>query len=323
MSGKQASSGIVAKNAVKKFPEKNNLELARYIYKRHPDLYNSLNSAEARIRYYRGSHGKKNKSRADEIIPRMPESDARAWEPYQLEGDTKYLLIADTHIPYHDMQSVDKIISHGKKNDCRGVLIDGDFIDCHHASDFVRDPDARSLASEIECAKEMLQYIIDTVKPDRIVYKLGNHEARLYRTIQMKAPHLWGLPGMTWNELFADMPLVEIVGSNIPVVFQDLFILHGTEYSKNMLSPVNPARGVFLRGHQCAIVAHSHVPSAHAEPAFGGRLISTWSIGCMCDLHPQFSPLNRWAHGHGILETSADGWEFSNYKIVRGSVRHA
>ena len=88
-----------------------------------------------------------------------------------------------------------------------------------------------------------------------------------------------------------------------------------------MNSPVNPARGLFLKGYECAIESHYHRTSEHTEPTLLDKVITTWSLGCLCDLHPDYAPLNKWNHGFGLLYIDDKGWKFVNKRIVQGEVR--
>ena len=84
------------------------------------------------------------------------------------------------------------------------------------------------------------------------------------------------------------------------VKFGKLNILHGHELKGGIIPPVNAARGIFLRTKENTVVGHFHTDSKHSEPSLSGNHISCWSIGCMCELHPEYAVNNRWVHGFGI-----------------------
>lgn len=45
------------------------------------------------------------------------------------------------------------------------------------------------------------------------------------------------------------------------------------------------------------------------------------SIGCLCGLHPQWLPLNKWAHGFAEITGLPDGlWRVKNYRILDGVI---
>jgi hypothetical protein len=101
----------------------------------------------------------------------------------------------------------------------------------------------------------------------------------------------------------------------------ELCILHGHEWVKGLVNPVNPARGAFLRTIDCTLVGHGHRTSQHTETSTTGRQITCYSLGCLCQLHPDYAVLNRWNHGFGVLDTTQAGeWRFVNYRILGGKV---
>ena len=83
-----------------------------------------------------------------------------------------------------------------------------------------------------------------------------------------------------------------------------------------MIGPVNAARGLFMRTKASSLVNHHHQVSEHVENDVRGKSIATWSLGCLCDLHPMYSRYNRWSHGYAEVTLSLSG-EFvvSNIKV--------
>lgn len=85
--------------------------------------------------------------------------------------------------------------------------------------------------------------------------------------------------------------------------------------------PSRPTRGMDLKTHTCTISAHCHRTSVHVEPHLGGVPVTSWSVGCLCDLHPIYSPLNRWNHGFAVIANpNAHDWQVTNYKFVEGKI---
>jgi len=42
----------------------------------------------------------------------------------------------------------------------------------------------------------------------------------------------------------------------------------------------------------------------HTEMTIERKQISSWSIGCLCGLAPQFMPVNKWNHGFATSSPS-------------------
>jgi len=98
-------------------------------------------------------------------------------------------------------------------------------------------------------------------------------------------------------------------------------VIHGHEYKNAITSPANPARTFFLRTKDNTAGGHYHQTSEHPEPSIKGKLITCWSIGCLCDLHPKYMPLNKWNNGFAKYERYDENfWHIDNKKIIEGRV---
>ncbi len=100
----------------------------------------------------------------------------------------------------------------------------------------------------------------------------------------------------------------------------DLNILHGHEFGGSVFSPVNIARGLFLKGKVSAMQGHNHQSSSHSESNMNGEITTTWSLGCLCELHPAYLPINKWNHGFAIVEIDGQNFEVRNKNIHKGKV---
>ena len=89
------------------------------------------------------------------------------------------------------------------------------------------------------------------------------------------------------------------------------------------LPKLNPARGLFLKTKSWAMCGHSHTTSEHTERDIRGTILTTWSVGCLCDLSPDYHAFgNNWNWGVSIVETQANGdFQVDNRRILpNGSV---
>jgi hypothetical protein len=157
----------------------------------------------------------------------------------------------------------------------------------------------------------------------KFIWKLGNHEDRIEKYLMAQAPALVGVKALQTSSLFElTGKEIDIVKANNPIRHRALTLIHGNEYGATFTPPVNAARGLFLKANACVVGAHRHTTSEHTETTLRGEVITCWAIGCGCDLHPEYAPLNKWNHGHGYLETTAKGefWKFHNKRIVKGVV---
>ena len=59
------------------------------------------------------------------------------------------------------------------------------------------------------------------------------------------------------------------------------------------------------------------------ESNLNGDLITTWSVGCLCELSPEYRPINKWNHGVIFMECDhANGGSITvdNRRIINGSI---
>jgi predicted phosphodiesterase len=308
-----------------KYPDLPSLTLARMLVTKHPLVYTTLNAARCAIRYRRGSHGDKHRHCATAPKPKLvlPKSAAKVFTHVHVTDCESTLVLPDVHIPYHNDEALAAAIEEGRKAEVDCVLLNGDVLDCHMLSKFEKDPEARSFAQERETAKWFLAYLRQEFPTQRIIYRDGNHEDRLLRYVMQKAPELYD---ETILSITALLNLgeweIEHVTHKRTVYLGKLPVLHGHEFAAGFIPPVNPARGAFLRAKQSVVVSHHHRTSEHTETALDGSIITTWSTGCLSDLHPQYSPYNSWNHGAAIIEVSRKDGTYSvrNFRIAKGKV---
>ena len=97
-------------------------------------------------------------------------------------------------------------------------------------------------------------------------------------------------------------------------------MIHGHEFGQSIFSPVNIARGLFLRGKVSALQGHHHMTSEHTETDMNRNITTTFSVGCLCELFPGYLPINRWNHGFAICDLDGDRFHVRNYRIHKGEV---
>jgi hypothetical protein len=280
-------------------------------------------NARSRVRYYRGAYGKKQRRcLAGEPLVRVtvPPSQAKRLVVFDIPfDDFPVALGADAHIPYHDEVALGIFIEYCK--DVKTILLLGDWLDMYSISSFVSDPTALSLPEEIEMMKEFLASLREMFPDKRIIYKIGNHEERLERYLMTYGVKLFGLDALSLPSLLgAEESRIEFVESRQMIKIGKLHAVHGHELGRSVFSPVNPARGLYLKAKKSAICAHHHQTSEHAEKNLDDKIESCWTVGCLCDMKPDYAPVNKWNHGFAII-TQEDGmYTVHNKKIINGKV---
>lgn len=254
----------------------------------------------------------------------LPPSQESNYQPFKLPiNHNNILLIGDIHVPYHNIPALTLALKYGLENEVNTILLNGDIIDFYAISRFEKDPRKRNFGHEVLMTRQFLTTLRQLFPNAAIYYKCGNHDVRYDHYIMRNAPDLLGMNEFSFESL---MKLDELNITFIPdkqiIRAGNLTILHGHELGQSVFSPVNIARGLFLRAKDNALCGHHHQASEHSEPNINGKLTTCWSVACLCELHPDYMPINKHHHGFAHVKVMDTGeFEVSNYRIVNGKIR--
>jgi len=252
----------------------------------------------------------------------LPTSDETAFEPYIFKGHKKILILSDIHVPYHSISAITAALQYAKKSKPDALLLNGDTIDCHRLSRFIKDPKKRNFKLELDTFKALFDVFEKELKC-KIYFKIGNHEERYEHFLYEKAGELVGIEEFEFENIIkARARGIEIIGDKRPMKLNNLWGIHGHEYVGGISAPVNPARGLFLKAKVSTFQGHNHQTSEHTEPTLTGKMVTTWSLGCLSELHPAYMPLNKWNHGFAEVDLDPNGedFEFHNKRIFKGKI---
>lgn len=105
----------------------------------------------------------------------------------------RVLFVPDTHRPYHDKRACKLVMNVAKDVGVDCLVIGGDYADFYSVSSHSRNPNrARNLEYEVDSVNEGLDEF-DALKPGHKIFIAGNHEDRLERYLQDKAPELFNM----------------------------------------------------------------------------------------------------------------------------------
>lgn len=326
MAPAKTKARLIAEELCEKFPEASSLGIARRLRKEHPLHFASIELARNAVRIVRGAFGKQHASQAKHprpkgkagALPPMPPSFAAEFTPFKMDGCKRIGVISDLHIPYHSKDALSAAVKRLRELKVDGILINGDYADFYQCSTFDRDPERKGLDVEIDLCKDGLAYLRGQFKKCRIVWKAGNHDERWDKFIWRRAPELFNVSACRLPKLMElEKHGVEFVTDKRPVMLGKLLALHGHELTKGMIAPVNPALGAFLKTNSTLIVGHSHRLSMHPEKnAVTGKIIMTWSTGCLCDLRPEYDRYGKALHGFAVVDVGTGGdFEVHNHLI--------
>lgn len=328
---RKLSSEVVLKY-LDKWPNTPNLTLAKKIFKENPKLFKSVEHARTIIRLYKGRGGEPNRKEVKmrkhyDISPvnfnpfKLPDSEA--------EDDTEYIIsrqynkigvLADMHIPYHDVSAITTALNWFKEKGANAILINGDAVDFYSLSRFNKDPRARDFSAELDDLAQVVRVLNDNF--GKVFYKEGNHELRYETYMRIKAPELLNVSEFQIENLLAHRGVqVEYIRHN-KIMAGRLPIVHGHEFQSKAVGQVNPARSLMLKAYDHGMVAHSHRTSQHTETTIDNKLLVTFSVGCLCGLHPEYARINKWNWGCAFIELDNEGrFDVDNVRIHKGVIR--
>jgi predicted phosphodiesterase len=316
---------------IKTMPKASTMALSRLIYEAYPLDFNSLETVRGIVRSYRGELGlkssktiivgKRTETEKKQFMSKkfdLPESDYEKCEPFIIpKGQNNILILSDIHFPYQDNKALELALDYGLENKVNAVYLNGDIADFYQCSRFTKDRRLRDMAGELEMVRQFLKLLQEKFKCP-IYYKIGNHEKRYEDYLMIKAPELLGIDDFKLEQLLRFREFgVTLVKDKQMALAGKLPILHGHEWFGGFAPPVNPARGLFLKAKESALVGHHHRTSEHTEKTLSGQVTTTWSTGCLCGLEPEYAPYNNYNHGFAHVKVSKDGnYELKNFRII-------
>jgi predicted phosphodiesterase len=326
------TSRTIAEELCSRFLKTPSLTLAKKLFAEYPEVYNDTEHARTTIRTIRGKIGAKNKKElADKSLidtkPRplnpfaLPKSYAKKRRHVEVKG-TKFLILCDIHIPYQDNEALTVAINEGVRQGCDAVILNGDALDCHMISDFVKDPRKRKFKDELYAMRQFVDTLRGQFPNAHIYYKEGNHEERYWRYMRVKAPELFDIDAFDFASLcHLDKHNITWIDGKSKLNIGKLSIFHGHEFGKQFLPSVNVARGLFMKTKVSALCGHHHQTAEHNERDANGKFITCWGVGCLSELSPDYNPYSKYNHGFAIVEKGTNGnYSVKNLRIHEGQI---
>jgi len=237
-------------------------------------------------------------------------------------------LLPDIHFPYHDQRALDIAINYFLKVGIDTLIVMGDGVDCYAISFWRTDPTKPIFSVEVKQTIPLIQSLSDAFPGVEKVWLEGNHELRLRNELWGGSSKLAGLDDMTIPKIykldkagFNYVSNIDLIQANMePFGIAQTYLLHGHEI-KIGWNTVNVARTFYLRNPMTQIITHFHRGDEYNHTKVNKKMDATWVMGCLCNMHPDYAPVNQWNHGLGVLEWDSDDYfSFSNKKIIDGRV---
>ena len=332
MAKELTTARTIAAEICSKFCETPSLTLAKKLFTEYPEVYKDIEHARSLIRTIRGKNGDEKRKKTEDkklfdsanrpLNPfALPKSYAKKRRHIEVKG-TKFLILCDVHIPYQDNEALTVAINEGVRQGCDAVILNGDALDCHMISDFVKDPRKRKFKDELYAMRQFVDTLRGQFPTANIYYKEGNHEERYWRYMRVKAPELFDIDAFDFASLcHLDKHNIKWVDGKSKLNIGKLSIFHGHEFGKQFLPSVNVARGLFMKTKVSALCGHHHQTAEHNERDANGKFITCWGVGCLSELSPDYNPYSKYNHGFAIVELGKNGYfSVKNLRIHEGQI---
>lgn len=332
MSGKLTTKGETVLKYLKRFPNTSKKSLAEKIYKDNSLLFKDVEDARSSIRVHTGASGSKARSDIKSTVEHktdfsrenpygLPPTEAKPFEPYILpKANNNILFLTDIHLPYHDIDALTLALDYGKEKKVNTIWLNGDIMDCYQASTHEKDPKKRDMSYELQVCRDFLDLLKKEFPLAKIFYKSGNHEQRWERFLRVKAPLLLDTDEFKLEILLkvGERGITWIPNTQLAKVGK-LNIIHGNEYKGG--GGINVARTLWLRAGDNVIAGDKHKTQSGLKTNIDKKITGTWSVGCLCELNPEYLSFNEWNLGFAHIEIFNDGsFSVHNKQIIEGKV---
>ena len=278
-----------------------------------------VNNVRCQIQHRRGSRGDYHRSQLSRNADKQYQKKWIAFKEglakERREASTTYkvpakvrrvLFMNDLHFPFVDDAALKIAIDYGIEHDVNTIYLNGDIIDCEPISRYASRK-KHTFLFELEQVRRFLAYLRDTFPDADIFYKLGNHEDRFEAYMLNNAERLLDVPEFQMDHLLRFKEYgVKMIGSKQLAMLGKLAVIHGHEY-RMMTNPVSPARSLFLKAKQAAIMGHNHQSTKQSGKRIDDQVYFCWSVGCLCDMKVDYHPFNEWSHGFAYIEVERNG----------------
>jgi len=326
----EAFTTSTCKEYVLKFPNLSNRSLASLIYKENAKLFTNPEQVRGVIRLIKGQRGEFSrtihvdfKKQLAALKKELPKGETDKKEPYYLPKSIKRaLILSDIHIPYQDDEALFAALEYGNEHEADCIILNGDTVDFHAISRHEKNPNKRDVAYELDCLKVFLKGLRGMFPKALILYKIGNHDLRLEKYLMLKAPELLAISDFKLSDLckFNELNIHEIQSMQY-IYAGKLPILHGHELPMKSGGD-NPANLSKKQLGKQAMFGHFHKTTvANGREFDKGMSYQIYSTGCLCDLYPDYLPINQWNHGFAFVSLKPSGeYHVKNLTVVNGVI---
>lgn len=233
----------------------------------------------------------------------------------------KTVYLGDTHAPFHDVRAVGLMTEFLKEFKPAYLFLIGDLVDFYAISRFDKDPERlMCLQDELDETVAMLATFRRQVPKAKIIFREGNHEARLTRYLWSK-PEIAKLRSLQLSELLEFRNLkIEYSPYASTYSHYGMSIEHGHKVNK---FSCYTAKAMLEQRGRSGICGHTHrLGVYHYADDTGWK--SWYENGCLCRFDQQYlHGQPNWQHGCTVSYHAKNGRTFlQQIEIHEGSFLH-
>lgn len=209
----------------------------------------------------------------------------------------EFFAIPDVHKPIDNKYLLDSIFGAIEERQPSIIVQGGDIANFEKLSRFISDPRRREDLPAVLADIRLFFHELRRIAPkSRIIFKAGNHDVRLYKTLMEKAPALVGMPELEMDAIFGlKAANVEFYGTDDRLIIDGLKITHGTKYSSSGPAYTAMAEMRNAESNLSGLSFHVHdFAKVYARDRF-------WMVGGFCgSMDPR---------AHGYLGDTVPAWK--------------
>lgn len=232
--------------------------------------------------------------------------------------ELRLFFVSDLHWPHTDLSVLARSLELAREFEPHVFVLGGDIYDSECVSRYGPNP---HLINDLRGDIESFKWYQDTILAlaPKTVFLHGNHEDRLQKYLQSKAPAIQSL--IKPNKLFFDGLCDEYIASNTfykPA--PGFFIIHGSTALKHHGSSV---REEYSKLGGSVIMGHTHKHSVQILTV-GGKNIALVENGHMMDESKAQYEHRPWQQSCGLaitLATNGAWFNIQDYPVINGMVR--
>ena len=228
-------------------------------------------------------------------------------------------ILSDIHFPYHDLTALTCAIKHLKEQEIDCLYLNGDIQDFYSISRHEKEKDMRDFKREVDMNRDFLQRLRDLFRTIPIYYKLGNHENRFARSLQLQAEEFAQLHDLQFDVFFRlDKLGITMVEDWQGMEMGDLLVGHGHEWYG--AGGINPSQNLLNKTLCNTLIGHVHRTSCTQRKTSMKQFINTYTTGCLTLLSPKYMPFSHHNHGMAIVEIHNGKSMVDNIQIRDGKI---